>query len=89
VGLGEVLGVVLGETLHRMGLGEVLGEVLGETLHRVGLGEFLGVVLGETAPTMTWSHSGSYAGEEISLHLLEIRPKEVRLCNLVYNICST
>jgi hypothetical protein len=55
-----------------MGLGEVLDVVMEETLHR----------------GMTRIRAGCGTGEKISLHVLEIRPKEVRLCNFVYNICS-
>jgi hypothetical protein len=87
VGLGEFMDVVIEDILHRVGLGDVLDVVLGEILHQVGLGEFLDVVLGEILHRgMTRSRAGCGTCEKISLHLLEIRPKEVRLCNFVYNI---
>jgi len=89
VGLEGVLDVFIRETMHRVGLGEVLVVVIEETLHQVGLGEFLDVVLGETLHRdMTRSRAGCGTGEKISLHTLEIRPKEVRLCNFVYSIYS-
>jgi len=82
--------VVMEGTLHWVGLGEVLDVVIEETLHQVGLGEFLDVVLGETVHRgMTRIRSGCGTGEKISLHILEIRPKDVKLCNFVYSICST
>jgi hypothetical protein len=87
VRLGEFMDVMIEDTLHRVGLGDVLDVVIEETLHQVGLGEFLDVVLGEILHRgMTRSRAGCGTGKKISLHLLEIRPKEVRLCNFVYNI---
>ena len=37
---------------------------------------------------MTRSRVEYGTGEKILVHVLEIGPKEVRLCNFVYNICS-
>jgi hypothetical protein len=88
-GLEGLLDVFVGETQHRVGLGEFMDVVIEETLHQVGLREFLVVVLGETLHQgMTRSRAGCGTGGKISLHVLEIRPKEFRLCNFVYNICS-
>jgi len=82
--------MVLGETLHSVGLGEFMDVVMEGTLHWVGLGEVLDVVLGETLHRgVTRIRSGCGTGEKISLHVLEIRPKDVRLCKFVYNTCST
>lgn len=80
--------VLLGETLQRLGLGEFLDEVLGETA-AVVTGNCSGCGAREdTAPWMTRGRFGCGVGEKCLLHMLEIRPKEVRLCNFVYNICS-